>query len=184
MKSNFQTGFLEQYRQGVRPNDDQKSINQNQRNDFNEGNAGRGTPVGHDHHRGVTIAGRVYGMALQGDRLLGTTTEPLFRQRRHPGVRGLLRAVLRQRSGGRHRSNFEKKYLDFKRNSNGLIDTVGLDEDDKVVNELETTDALSYELENNFRFGRVGFMTRLTRHDRRHWIMPRAGWASGRGNRT
>ena len=37
-------------------------------------------------------------------------------------------------------SNFDKRYLDYRRNANGIVDTIGVDE--KIVQELETDDAV------------------------------------------
>ena len=163
MKNNFALGFLNNTVKGSASIIDQKSINQNQRNDFNEGNLDAGLQSDMAIASGVRIAGRLYGTATSGDRLLGTTTSPSSADGDTLGF-GVYYA--QSWANGRvsiTNSNFEKQYLDFKRNSNGLIDTVGVDEDQKVVTELESNDAVSWELENNFRVGRVGFLTRLTR---------------------
>jgi hypothetical protein len=163
MKTNFQTGFLNNTAKMSARIIDNQSINQNQRNDFNEGAIDGGFQSDMAIADGVRIAGRLYGMSLSGDRLLGTTTEA---SSANGDTVGLGIYYSRNIANGRvaiTRSSFEKKYLDFKKNSNGLIDTVGSDEADKVVTELETNDAISYELENNFRFGRFGVETRLTR---------------------
>jgi hypothetical protein len=163
MKTNFQTGFLNNTAKMSARIIDNQSINQNQRNDFNEGAIDGGFQSDMAIADGVRIAGRLYGMTLSGDRLLGTTTEA---SSANGDTVGLGIYYSRNIANGRvaiTRSSFEKKYLDFKKNSNGLIDTVGSDEADKVVTELETNDAISYELENNFRFGRFGVETRLTR---------------------
>jgi hypothetical protein len=163
MKTNFKTGFLNNTAKMSARIIDNQSINQNQRNDFNEGAIDGGFQSDMAIADGVRIAGRLYGMTLSGDRLLGTTTEA---SSANGDTVGLGIYYSRNIANGRvaiTRSSFEKKYLDFKKNSNGLIDTVGSDEADKVVTELETNDAISYELENNFRFGRFGVETRLTR---------------------
>ena len=163
MKTNFKTGFLNNTVKMSARSMDNASINQNQRNDFKESAIDGGFQTDMAIADGVRIAGRLYGMTLSGDRLLGTKTED---SSANGDTVGLGIYYSRNIANGRvaiTRSSFEKKYLDFKKNANGLIDTVGVDEDDKVVTELETNDAISYELENNFRFGRFGVETRLTR---------------------
>jgi hypothetical protein len=168
MKSNFRLGFLNNTAKASGRITDQKSVNQNQRNDFSEAALDAGLQTDMAITEGVTIAGRVYGMTLEGDRLLGQTNESSSANGDTLGFGVYYKQTFANGRVAVTRSNFQKNYLDFKRNSNGLIDTVGLDEDKKVVSELETTDALSYELENNFNFWRVGVKTRLTRQTNDH----------------
>ena len=163
MKSNFKTGFLNNTAKISARIMDQESVNQNQRNDFNEGAIDAGFQSDMRIAEGVRIAGRLYGMTLEGDRALGNSTESSSANGDTVGFGVYYKRNIANGRVAVTRSNFQKKYLDFKRNSNGLIDTVGVDEDKKVVDELETNDAISYELENNFRFGRIGVGTRLTR---------------------
>jgi hypothetical protein len=163
MKSNFKTGFLNNTAKISARIMDQESVNQNQRNNFNEGAIDAGFQSDMRITEGVRIAGRLYGMTLEGDRALGNSTESSSANGDTVGFGVYYKQTTANGRVAVTRSNFQKKYLDFKRNSNGLIDTVGVDEDEKVVNELETNDAISYELENNFRFGRIGVGTRLTR---------------------
>jgi len=163
MKSNFKTGFLNNTAKMSARIMDQESVNQNQRNDFNESAIDGGLQTDMGIADGVRIAGRLYGMTLEGDRALGNSTESSSANGDTVGFGVYYKRNIANGRVAVTRSNFEKKYLDFKRNTNGLIDTVGVAEDAKVVNELESTDAISYELENNFRFGRIGLGTRLTR---------------------
>lgn len=167
-KANFELGFLNNTAKMSARTMDQQSINQNQRNDFNESALDGGLQTDMGIAEGIRIAGRAYGMTLKGNRLLGQTTSPSSANGDTLGFGVYYREVLANGRVAVTRSNFEKSYLDFKRNSNGLIDTVGVAEDEKVVNELETTDAVSYELENNFRVGRIGFMSRLTHQTNDH----------------
>ncbi len=163
MKSNFKTGFLNNTAKISARIMDQESVNQNQRNDFNEGAIDGGFQSDMRIAEGARIAGRLYGMTLEGDRALGNSTESSSANGDTVGFGVYYKRTIANGRVAVTRSNFQKKYLDFKRNTNGLIDTVGVDEDKKVVDELETNDAISYELENNFRFGRIGVGTRLTR---------------------
>jgi len=87
MKSNFKTGFLNNTAKISARIMDQESVNQNQRNDFNEGAIDGGFQSDMAIAEGVRIAGRLYGMTLEGDRALGNSTESEHRQRpgcRHP----------------------------------------------------------------------------------------------------
>lgn len=142
---------------------DQKSINQSQRNDFNEGVLDAGLQAAYEITPGLSVAGRAYGMANTGERTLGEISDSSTADGDSLGFgvyygneTALGRAVVT-------RSNFNKNYLDFVRNSNALIDTVGLSEEEKVVYETETTDALRVEIVNDFNLGRLGVKTLLAR---------------------
>ncbi len=163
MKPNFKTGFLNHTAKMSARTIKQQSVNQNQRNDFKESAIDGGIQTDMGVAEGVRIAGRLFGMTLEGDRALGNTTETSTASGDTLGFGVYYSQSFANGRVAVTRSNFQKKYLDFKKNSNGLIDTVGVAEDKKVVSELETTDAISYELENNFRFGRFGVATRFTR---------------------
>ena len=162
-KSNFATGSLVNIARFSAGVTDLRSVNLNQNNDVLEGLLDANWQSSLEITEGVAIAGRVYGQVGQGERSLSGADSPSSAQGDTVGF-----GVYYDRStaNGRvsiARSNFRKKYLDFKKNTNGLIDTVGIDEANKVVQELETKDALGVELVNNFRVGRLGFNTRLTR---------------------
>ena len=163
MKSNFETGFLNNTAKMSARAMGQESVNQNQRNDLNEAAIDGGLQTDMRIAEGVRFAGRLYGMTLDGDRALGDATESSSANGDSLGFGVYYNRILANGRIAVTRSNFQKKYLDFKKNSNGLIDTVGVAESEKVVSELETNDAISYQLENNFRFGRCGVETRLTR---------------------
>ena len=109
---------------------DQKSINQGHRNDFNEGVLDAGLQAAYEITPGLSIAGRAYNMANTGERTLGEISDSSTADGDSLGFgvyygneTALGRAVVT-------RSNFNKNYLDFVRNSNALIDTVGLSEED------------------------------------------------------
>lgn len=141
---------------------DQRSLNQNQRNDFSETSLDGGAQLGTAIAPGLSMATRAYGKTLTGTRTLGDNNAPSSASGDSVGV-GIY--FNRSFTTGRlavTRSNFDKKYLDYKRNSTGQIDTVGLDEFDKVIGELETQDAVTVEFENKLRLGRLGFNTSLS----------------------
>ena len=162
-KSNFKTGFLNNIAKMSAGVNEQESVNQNQRNDLQEGKIDAGLQSDMGIAPGVRIAGRIYGMTVAGDRALGNSTSPSSANGDTLGIGVYYNRKFIIGQVAITRSNFQKKYLDFKRNTNGLIDTVGVAEDEKVVTELETNDAVSYEMINNFNFGRFAFKTRLTR---------------------
>ncbi len=162
-KTNFKLGFLNNIAKMSAGVTEQQSVNQNQRNDLQEGKFDAGLQTDMSIAPGVMIAGRIYGMKVAGDRALGKSTSPSSADGDTLGFGVYYKRNVLNGRVAVTRSNFNKKYLDFKKNSNGLIDTVGVAEDEKVVTELETVDAISYEMENNFNFGKFAFNTRLTR---------------------
>lgn len=162
-KTNFETGLLTNIAKVSAGVTDQANINQNKRNDLQEGKLDGGFQTALDITEGVSIAGRIYGMATSGDRALGESTSPSSANGDTLGFGVYYKRAVLSGQASVTRSNFEKKYLDFRKNSNGLIDTVEIDESKKVVTELETVDALSYQLDNNFDLGPLDFNTRLTR---------------------
>ncbi len=142
---------------------DQKSVNQNQRNDFNEAFIDGGAKVGAQLAEGLTVASRLYGRSAGGDRSLGEHNAPSSAMADSVGAGFYYRRGITSGLVAVTRSNFDRKYLDWNRNSTGQIDTVGYEEQDKVVNELESKDALSIEFQNTLRVGRVGLETTLGR---------------------
>lgn len=141
---------------------DQASLNQNQRNDFREGNANGNFQTGWALGRGVIVAGRVGGSTTAGTRLLAAQSSPSSAYGDSLGVgvyvnRGIGKGFIQLT-----RANFEKKYLEFRRNANGLIDTVGIPDAQKVLNELETRDALTLDLEHSFYLAGVTGITKAS----------------------
>ncbi len=162
-RSKFDVGILRAIVNTSAGINDQKSINQNQANDFSEAYLDGGAQVGTQITRGVTVASRIYGKTVDGDRTLGNSTSPSSATGDTVGVGMYFKRGLANGRFAISRSNFDRKFLDYKRNSTGQIDTVGLDEFDKVVDELETKDAVSIEFENELRVGRFGLATELSR---------------------
>jgi hypothetical protein len=142
---------------------DQKAVNRDQRNDFTEAFLDGGAQLGRELVEGVALATNVYGKTISGDKTLGDSASPSTANSDSLGVGVYFERGIASGRLTIARSNFEEKYLDYKRNSTGQIDTVGLDEFDKVIDELKTTDAVSVEFENQMRVGRLGFRTSLSR---------------------
>ena len=143
--------------------DDQVSENQGTPNNSRTGTADGGLQSGWAIRPGLVLAARVSGTTGSGTKTLGAKDSPSTSFGDSLGIGIYYNQPVLDGRLAVTRSNFEKKYLDFKKNSNGLIDTVGVVEDLKVVDELETKDALSMELENNVRVFGVGFKSRLSR---------------------
>lgn len=130
------------------------SLNQNRRNDFREGTASANVQSSWAPLPGVVVVGRLGGTTTGGTRLLAGRSRPSSASGDSVGIgiyvdRGIGTGLIQLT-----RSNFEKQYLEFRRNANGLVDTVGVSEELKVVNELETKDALTLNLEHTIRLGR------------------------------
>jgi hypothetical protein len=142
---------------------ERQSENQSTANNTSEGSTHLGLQTGWNISPGIVLSGRLHGKAASGTKTLGTKDSPSTTQGDTLGI-----GVYYDRGIGRgrvaiSRSNFRNKYLDFKKNSNGLIDTVGVAEDLKVVDELETKDAMSIEFENFFSLGPMSFQSTLSR---------------------
>jgi hypothetical protein len=162
-KQMFRTGPLVNIAKASASINDQKSVNQGQRNDFNEGILDGGFQTAYEITPGLSLAGRLYGMATSGERTLGTTTDSSTADGDSLGFGVYYGATYGSGRAVVTRSNFNKNYLDFVRNSNALIDTVGLSDEEKVVFETETNDAMRVEIINDFSLGKIGFQSRLSR---------------------
>lgn len=143
--------------------DDRQSENQGTANNSQEGKLDAGLQTGWELRPGLVVAGRIYGSASAGSKTLAARDSPSTANGDTLGV-----GVYYDRSfaTGRFavsRASFQKKYLDFKKNSNGLIDTVGIAEHLKVVDELETNDAVNIEFETALGLGPVSLTARASR---------------------
>ncbi len=143
--------------------DDRVSENQGTANNANEGTIDGGLQTGWTIRPGLVVAGRIYGSARTGDKTLGLQESPSSTNGDSLGIGVYYDQGFTNGRVAVTRSSFRKKYLDFKKNSSGLIDTVGVDEALKIIDEIETRDAVSIEFENNFRIGPVSFTGALTR---------------------
>jgi hypothetical protein len=138
---------------------DQASLNQNQRNDFREGSASANLQSGWAPTRGVILAGRLGGTTTSGNRLLAGESSPSSAFGDSVGIGAYINRGIGTGFIQMTRANFERSYLEFRRNANGLVDTVGVPEDEKVVDELETRDALKLDFEYKFKLGRFRGVT-------------------------
>jgi hypothetical protein len=143
---------------------DQQAINQGDRNDFDEGEINGAFRSGIPVAEGVSLATRLYGIKKDGQSALAGLDSPSSTTGDTLGAgvyydRQLLKGmvVISQ-------SNFDRQYLDYRRNSNGLIDTAGNTEAgiSKVVDELEEKDAWDLRWDNTLDIGRVKLVTKLS----------------------
>ncbi|MCB1184993.1 hypothetical protein KDM41_16315 [bacterium] len=155
-------GLIHSFRVGT-SFDDRVSENQNTPNNAREGSLDGGLQTGWEIADGVVLAGRVYGRTVSGQKTLGFEEGPSSTQGDTLGVGVYFDRRFTKGSVAVTRANFERRFLDFRKNSQGLIDTVGIAEDLKVVQELETKDATSLEFENQLRVVGIDFRTLASR---------------------
>jgi hypothetical protein len=131
---------------------DQQGESQRQRIDAANTNLGAGWQAGVPIGWGVTFATGYYRAHGTGQDYLGDQAAPSSSDEDslRAGVyyqRGLWRGYVTVK-----RSNFDRRFLDYNRNTNGLVDTTtpGVE---KIINELEQKDAVSYEWANQFALG-------------------------------
>ncbi len=138
---------------------DQKGESQRQRIDSSSNSLAGGWRAGIPLMWGFSLATGVFRRHSTGNDFLGDQTSP------SSSDEDSLRAGVYYRRGlwqGRvtvRRSNFDRRFLDYNRNSNGLVDTTAVGVQ-KIVDELEQKDAVSYEWSNQVRLGRfnVGWL--------------------------
>jgi len=142
---------------------DQEAINQEQRNDFDNGEFSGALRSGVPLTQGIRLATRLYGLKRDGNSLLAdfespssTTGDTLgagvyYKRSRFTGLVTVSQA------------SFDRNYLDYRRDSNGLIDTTNLDPGmEKVVQELEKKDALDLKWDNTLNLGRLKLVSKLS----------------------
>ncbi len=130
---------------------DQKGSSLGQRNDYREGTGSAGLRSTYPAMAGLTLGTSVYGEATGGRHALGQLSNPSSSKGDSLGGNvGYKRGVV---SGNFNvkQSSFAKKYLDYRRNANGIIDTSGVAE--KVVQELERNNAFTLQWANNVNLG-------------------------------
>ncbi len=138
---------------------DQQGEQQNQRNDFAESNLAGALGSRWQPASWIDVKTRAYTMTESGERSLGKRTNPSSSS----GDSLKFRVNYDKGSAKGHfsirQSNFDKRYLDYRRNSNGIIDTIGVTE--TVIEELERNDALTIEWSNNIHLGPLHLKTKL-----------------------
>ncbi len=141
--------------------DDQRGASLGQRNNFSESNLNAALRSRYSPVPGLRISSTIYSGANSGRRSLGEETNPSSASQ--DSLAGRAGVTLGGYDGflSIRRGSLSKKYLDYRRNANGLVDTVGVSE--KIVQELETNEALSYELRQQYRHRRFRLAANLGR---------------------
>jgi hypothetical protein len=141
---------------------EQQAVNLEQRSDFSEGEFSGAVRSGTTLTEGLHVATRLYLIKRDGESSLADFQSPSSTTGDTLGIGayyetgGLLgRVTLSQ-------SSFDRRYLDYRRNSNGLIDTTNIPEGaSRIVEELEAKDALNLLWDNNLQAGKVRLAARL-----------------------
>jgi len=161
-RQDIQTAFLKHDLRAMGQLKKQQGESQRKRIDSSEGSFSGGLRSSLQPVTGVSVATSVYGKFSEGERVLGETTSPSSTNADSLGAglfykRGLVTGFFEVK-----RSSFEKRFLDYNRDANGLVDTsdAGID---KIVQELERMDAISLVWENRFRLGPVTLSCDLAR---------------------
>jgi len=142
---------------------DQKGEQQNRRSDFSDAQLSGAWRSAFEPADGLIVHTGVYKMTKSGERSLAEQTES------SKADGDSLRGGVFYRRGrlagkfGVQNSSFSKRYLDYRRNSNGIIDTLNVAEENKIVEELEKNDVTSLSLDNTLKLGRLGFTSLMAR---------------------
>jgi len=141
--------------------DDQKGEQQGQRNDISAARLSGGLSSGWSAAEWLSFHTGLYAETESGERSLGQRTDPSSSS--GDSLRAGMYYARGRFAGGvtLRYSNFEKRYLDYNRNSNGVIDTVNAVQ--KVVEELETNDATTLEWTNGLNLGRLSLRSRVSK---------------------
>lgn len=143
---------------------DQVAENQSQANNLNEGainGAWRGRA---QLAEGVKLATRLYGVKRDGESQLGNSTNPTSTTGDTLGGGVYYDRSLLKGSIVVSQASYDKRYLDFRRNSSGIIDTLNLAPgESKVVEELQERNYTTFQWDNALRLHRVRLSADLSR---------------------
>ncbi len=143
---------------------DQKAENQSQRNDLTEGAINGALRSRARLAEGVNLATRLYGVKRGGESTLGTSTNPTSTTGDTLGAGVYYDRALLKGSVVVSQANYDKRYLDFRRNSSGIIDTLFVPPgESKVVEELQERDYTTIKWDNALRLGWLRLNGKLTR---------------------
>jgi hypothetical protein len=111
---------------------------------------------------GVTLATRLYGTQRTGDNALSGIDSPTETQGDTLGVGGYYTGRHLKGNVVLSQADFDRSYLDYRRDANGLVDTTNLPSGvEKIVRELEEKDAWEVSWDNRLDLGRFRFDTKL-----------------------
>lgn len=158
-KSKYDLGRLSNDFETVVGMKDQTAATQGLPNDFSEASIGGRVVSKTKVARGMTVAARVFGQKVGGDRSLGDLTSPSASTTDSLGVRVGFKRRFARGFVEVARGRVEDEYLDFRRNNLGVVDTTGRDEADKIVEEMKTQNATALKFENFSRLGSFSLKT-------------------------
>ena len=140
---------------------DQQGEQQNQRIDYSEAELNGAWRGAYRPSSWMSVHTGVWGTTQSGDRTLGEDSSSSSAD--GDSLRAGVYYERRRLTGGFSvvNSSFSKRYLDYRRNSNGIIDTIGVQQ--KIVQELEKNDAVSFTLDNAYDLGRLDLTSKLSR---------------------
>ncbi len=132
-----------------------------QRNDISEASLDGALRSGFQAREWLSLHSGLYAMSKSGERSLALETNPSSTD--GDSIRAGVfyeRGVI---TGGMtiSKSSFNKRYLDYRRNANGIVDTIGAIE--KIVQELERDDAITMSWDNRIQLGGLSLSARLAR---------------------
>ena len=141
--------------------DDQQQSSLGIPNNFREGHGSAGLRSGFRPAPGVVVVASAYGERSGGNRTLGRETSSSSASGDTLGAFvGYSRRVMTGSVSARL-ANFDRRYLDYRRNANGIIDTLGAVQ--KIVQELEQNDAVALEWRNTAAWGGLSLDATLGR---------------------
>ncbi len=160
----FQTGAVVHKSKASVKLNSQKAENQNQRNNISDAAFDGAIRSGTALADGVRMATRLYGTRRQGDGQLGTRTSTVSTTGDSLGAGVYFNRKLISGNFVATKASFDKRYLDFRRNTNGIVDTSDATQS-KIVQELEQRNALQLEFNGTVKVGRVSLVTKVTHSD-------------------
>ncbi len=158
------TGLISHNLMGGGYYNDQNAVNQQQINNFREGEINGAIRSGAPIAEGINVATRIYGIWRDGESVLSGFESPSSTLGDSLGAGAYYKRTLLQGAIVATQSSFDKRYLDFRRNSNGLIDTTESNLPagaSKVVQELEENDALDLKWDNTITVGSAKLVSKL-----------------------
>jgi hypothetical protein len=112
---------------------------------------------------GVSLATRIYGTKRSGDNFLAGIESPTETTGDTLGVGGYYKGDLLTGKVVFSQADFDRSFLDYRRNANGLVDTTNIPEGaSKIVEELEEKDAWEIAWDNKLTHGDLTFETKMS----------------------
>lgn len=112
---------------------------------------------------GVSLATRIYRTQRTGDNFLAGIESPAETNGDTLGIGGYYKGGLLNGKVVFTQADFDRSYLDYRRNANGLVDTTDIPEGgSKIVEELEEKDAWEIAWDNALTLGSLTFTTKMS----------------------